>query len=436
MNNQKELEKELEGLSYLPKTTEPKKDVLVNVDEKVDVDDTTKLSLKQRIAKVLEDFKKKGKKLSPKLKKWATSALAGSLVAAMLFLGSCANMKSMEQIYPRSVVQMLEDNGYTSQDYDTKKQEFLNANPADLDCGLQIVPHNYYKEKFGLTDQEISDRVLGRGVYFVNGSLYLGAQYVPTFEKLGMIKEGEDWNLNREVLSRIKGHPIIIGTLFRYDLEPEVYEAIKSAYTKTDKVINSKRIDEDKYSYPTYDNNTILNGKKMAREDFENNFQYRYLLNSILTSYTPNVLGEEACYSISPFWSRNSKEDIVVMATYMISGFPYIENGYLYVYFIGKDRNDPYQEMYLYRASIELTAEDWEKINQKQSYLGVKGFLTKIVGNAKESKRTVYYYQIGKCENNLRQVGAESSKALVVQDFIEHGGRPECLEDEYLFTLN
>lgn len=365
-----------------------------------------------------------------------TSALAGSLVAAMLFLGSCANMKSMEQIYPQSVVQMLEENGYTSQDYDAKKQEFLNADPGNLDCGLQIVPHNYYKERFGLTDQEISERVFGAEVFFVDNSLYVAGKYVPTLEKLGIAKEGEDWNKNPEILGTVRGQlPTTVSTLFKYDLEPEVYEALKSAYTATDRVSNGKTIDKDKYTNQAYGSTAIINGKILIRRDRVNNFQYRYLLDGILSSYTPTVLGEDAHLSIDGYYARNNKDDVAVCDVFMISGYPFIEDGYLYVHFIGMYKNDPKMEKYLFRASVKLDGQDFEQIKSKDKVFDMPYRLTSIVSKAKESGRTVYYYPVGKCDIGPNSTTTEDVIARIDQDFYEHGGRPESLDMDYIFNL-
>ena len=362
--------------------------------------------------------------------------LAGSLVAAMLFLGSCANMKSMEQIYPQSVVQMLEENGYTSQDYDAKKQEFLNADPGNLDCGLQIVPHNYYKERFGLTDQEISERVFGGEVFCVDNSLYVTGRYVPTLEKLGIVKEGEDWNNNPDVLDILSRDPSVIGTLFKYDLEPEVYEALKSAYTATDRVSNGKTIDKDKYTNQVFGRKEIIKGEKiMTREDRVNNFQYRYLLDGILSSYTPAVLGSEVYKGAAFYYVRNNKDDVAVCDVFMISGYPFIEDGYLYVHFIGMYKNDPKMEKYLFRASVKLDGQDFEQINSKDKVFDTPYRLTSIVSKAKESGRTVYYYPVGKCDIEPTNIRVDDAVARIHQDFYEHGGRPESLDFEHRSKL-
>ncbi len=362
--------------------------------------------------------------------------LAGSLVAAMLFLGSCANMKSMEQIYPQSVVQMLEENGYTSQDYDAKKQEFLNADPGNLDCGLQIVPHNYYKERFGLTDQEISERVFGAEVFFVDNSLYVAGKYVPTLEKLGIVKEGEDWNNNPDVLDTLSWYPSVIGTLFKYDLEPEVYEALKSAYTATDRVSNGKTIDKDKYTNQVFGRKEIIKGEKiMTREDRVNNFQYRYLLDTILSSYTPTVLGSEVYNATSAYYVRNNKDDTTVIDKYMMAGYPFIEDGYLYVHFIGMYKNDPKMEKYLFRASVKLDGQDLELINKNSNILDVPCKLTDLVSNAKKTGKTVYYYPVGKCDIEPTNIRIDDAVARIHQDFYEHGGRPESLDIEHRSKL-
>lgn len=437
MNNQKDLEKELEGLSYLPKTVEPKvatQDVTLPAETPAQ---TTQLSLKQKIANVLTDFKKKGKALSPKLKKWATCALAGSLVAGMLFLNSCASMKSMQQIYPQEVVSMLEENGFSSKDYDAKKQEFLNANPADLDCGLQIVPYKYYRDRFGLTDQEISERVLGAEVFFVDGSLYLGAQYLPTFEQQGLVKEGEDWNKNSQLLSRIN-HTSgeIIGTLFKYDLEPELYKALMSAYSAQNIVTNNKSINKDEYAtaYRIYAYPDSFD-KKLIREDKLNNFAYRYLLNNILSSYDPQIISEGAYYHMSGIVDTNDervKKDkgVILLSAYSLSGYPFIEDGYLYSHCFGiyadDQRGFEAKDKYLFRISIKLDEKDLQDVNYDPiKELPIK--LDYIINQAIKQKRDYYVYPVGMCDKAPTIPDHNLSAGIQRRDFYEHGGRLESL---------
>lgn len=353
MNNQKELEKELEGLSYLPKTTEPKKDVLVNVDEKVDVDDTTKLSLKQRIAKVLEDFKKKGKKLSPKLKKWATSALAGSLVAAMLFLGSCANMKSMEQIYPRSVVQMLEDNGYTSQDYDTKKQEFLSedADMLNLAPELQVVPEQYYIDKFGASAEEVNNRAFQSFACLTSDALLIGVKYYPSEEVLGEPKwtkvDNLYWRYNDQVLC----------TLFKYELDKTILNAIKNSKFPIDYIYNTKEITrQDKELYREQ--------HKIVREDRGNNFQYRYLLDSICRTQTPIIMAESWGYNTSVYAKERIVDDFCKMRyNEQLGLYTGTYGDTCYGYFLGRKQNGKYDLCFLSGPKIkDEHFDDYEEI--------------------------------------------------------------------------
>lgn len=175
----------------------------------------------------------------------------------------------------------------------------------------------------------------------------------------------------------------------------------------------------------------------MIREDRVNNFQYRYLLDSILSSYTPKVLGEESYMCIGAYYVSKDKSDVAMLPAYMMSGYPFIEDGYLYVHFIGMYRNDPKMEKYLFRASVKLDGQDLELINKNGKILDVSYRLTDLVSDAKKSGKTVYYYPVGKCEIEPKTVKGDAADTqwVISQDFYEHGGRPESLDMDHRFKL-
>lgn len=314
-------------------------------------------TMMEKVKAVLQMMKEKGHKLTPKLKKWATSALAGSLVAGMLFMAGCDEMKSMEQIYPKEVVEMLEDNGFSSKDYDSKKEEFLNTDPGDLDCGLDIVPHDYYKEKFGLTDQEIRDWVVLGNIYFADGDMYLVAFYSPTIEKLQQ--------------DQMKAKVAEISALFRVSLDETTYQALIDASNSKDVISSTKAMDETKYFEETLD--IWEETRSPKRVDKINNYAFRVLLHNVLNSKKCKLLGEAVNYGTSDtdkLYKLIGDGDKMTPAYYS-----YDKDGYLNAYYFkaGETKrvgNTVEMDYKINLACIKVDQPNWNTVYGIPIYVG------------------------------------------------------------------
>lgn len=237
-----------------------------------------KISILKTIAvRIFFNDEKMGQTLSPKLKKLATSALAGSLIAGMLFMAGCDELKSMEQIYPKEVVEMLEDNGFTSKDYDSKKAQFMaEQDEYNLAPWLQVVPEKWFVEKLGVPEDAVKDRLFCSLVAFLGDDLYLGAIYFPE----GGVTENGQW---KEYIyptrTEYAYYPIIYQALFKYSLDSKTAHALKKALQSNDVVCNPTDSGLTEYEYGEEEG--------VVRKDRINNFVARYLLDAILTTKEP-----------------------------------------------------------------------------------------------------------------------------------------------------
>lgn len=228
-------------------------------------------------SKSVTNNEKRIQRLPAKMKRLAAGTLAGSLVAGMLFMAGCDEMKSMEQIYPKEVVEMLEDNGFTSKDYDAKKEEFMaEQDEYNLAPELQVVPEKWFVEKLGVPEEDVKDRLFCSLVAFLGDDLYLGAMYFPE----GGVTENGQWRAyTHPTLTGYSYDPVIYQALFKYPLDSKTARALKNAFQSNDVVCNPVDSGMTEYEY----------GKEegVVRKDRINNFVARYLLDAILTTKEP-----------------------------------------------------------------------------------------------------------------------------------------------------
>lgn len=236
--------------NYIPNQKKKKspKEIISNVKE-------MPKNMMEKIKKTVEEMKKKGQKLTPELKKLLTKALAGSLVAGMLFMAGCAN-NGVYQTYSIGVARKLDNADYQAAmvDYDTNT-EIAN---------LQIVPEEYYMEKTGLARDDLYKwSTLNNFFTTEGGSLYLSCTVYNT-----ILEDG-----------------LVLSTLFKYDIGSTLCDEL------------AKSIKTQVYSDPSSGTCVTPTGLTGKIEFYTNKFSmfaFRYLLDWIINNYQFEVVTE--CY--------------------------------------------------------------------------------------------------------------------------------------------
>lgn len=285
--------------------------------------------IKQKVMLALQYLKEQGQALSPRLQKLATSALAGSLISAILFLNSCSllnnvDVNNMDKVYSSDITDSM-----NVDDYNNKKEEFLNASTINLDADLQVVPENYYKQKFGLTDEQVAKQTISNYALCLEDALYIcGIYYDESFL--------ED--------------KLVLKTLFRYKLDPAIIQDLVTAYNDKSPIENSETLSKV----------DLLTSDEIYRRDRINNYNYRYLLNHIISTNEPEVVAENYDHnSILESKIGNVRLEDFKISTREVPMSSY-KNGYHEIYFIGKrqylDSNtdlDNFESLYYAYDDIE-----------------------------------------------------------------------------------
>ena len=279
----------------------------------------------------------KARSLSTTMKKIATSAMTVSLVFIMLFLDSCAllknmDVKSMDKVYSSDIAAEMDVD-----DYNAKKEEFLNASTINLDADLQVVPENYYKQKFGLTDEQVAKQTISNYALCLEDALYIcGIYYDESFL--------ED--------------KLVLKTLFRYKLDPAIIQDLVTAYNDETPVKSENK--------PDYLEELMSQDPKRA--DRINNYNYRYLLNHIISTNEPEVVAENYDHNDD----LQSKVGPIFLDDFKIStsGVPInsYKNGFHEMYFVGErklsDANaslDDFKSLYYAYDDIDSTFNEMKK---------------------------------------------------------------------------
>lgn len=132
---------------------------------------------------------------------------------------------------------------YDQNDFDAKKQAFLQADVSDLDAGLHIVPHNYYAQK-GLTEEQINNQTFVSAQYFTKDSVHTIVSMIP-----------------KEKVTASSGENLVLTTWFVHNIGEE----------------NMAKLLELKNNSAT-----VRQLNDSARTDKGGQFEYRYAINQIM----------------------------------------------------------------------------------------------------------------------------------------------------------
>lgn len=303
--------------NYIPNQKKKKgpKEIISNVKE-------MPKNMMEKIKKTVEEMKKKGQKLTPELKKLLTKALAGSLVAGMLFMAGCAKTP-VEQAYSRDIAKLID-----SVDYEEKLNEY-NDYRAEIQRRIDGEDNNYQTVA---GDAETSNP-FNTPIDFSNnlthwGEGYLNLKSVPEdyyLDKLNV--PAEDIHMYTQIASWFTtDEGDLYMCVYAYDdywEKSEGYYVLKTLFKYN---IGDKLCKELGKVYDKKDNSYGQAGS------YAGGFLYRYLLNFIIENYNPEILAEMYGFNDDDCQTQNSFPKKVRIYPCFTDSMVTFKNGYMQIY--------------------------------------------------------------------------------------------------------
>lgn len=322
--------------NYIPNQKKKKgpKDIMSNVKE-------LPKNMMEKIKKTVEEMKKKGQKLTPNLKKLLTKALAGSLVAGMLFVNMVGcdfekNVTNMNQLFPEVIAtEMSNDPEYNLDAYNSKKEEFMQARrPHQVHLMFDDLPNQYFMDKYNIDEDEAKKRTMLCDWFCTDKELYIGGMYI-------------DDELNSEeitILGKKTERELVYKVLFKYELDEEIINSLINCDQKGSVNKEVKNFDRG-YTMTNYDVAFLI-------DYIVNHYDYKSILSE---SYVTGAVN--TCYG--------TYEDDGYTYSVDANTFYYnVKDNYLGAYTVGESkktgRSDDTRTYWLMRWYVDTDKmEEW-----------------------------------------------------------------------------